>query len=235
MINKELLQRYSAKFGVELDEKALNNFDNYAQLLVETNKVMNLTAITEPDEIVIKHFIDSLATLKYVDIPEGASMIDVGTGAGFPGVPLLIARNDIKLTLLDSLNKRIGFLESVVDSCNLSAEFVHSRAEDAGREECFRETFDFATARAVAPLNILAEYCLPFVKVGGCFVALKGSEDETEDSKNAITLLGGGIEQNVSYKLPNGNPRTIVIIKKISQTPTKYPRKPKKIASSPLG
>ena len=235
MINKELLIKHSAELGVNLDEKALNNFDKYAQLLVETNRVMNLTAITEPDEIVIKHFIDSLALLKYVDIPEGASMIDVGTGAGFPGVPLLIARNDIKLTLLDSLNKRIGFLEAVVEDCGLNAEFIHSRAEDAGKEDGFRETFDFATARAVAPLNILAEYCLPFVKIGGYFVALKGSEDETEASKNAITLLGGEIERNVSYKLPNGDPRTMVIIKKISQTPTKYPRKPKKIAVSPLG
>ena len=234
MINKELLKQYAKDFGVFLDETALESFDKYAKTLVETNKVMNLTAICEPDEIVIKHFIDSLALLKYSDIPEDASIIDVGTGAGFPGVPLLIARNDIKLTLLDSLQKRLGFLESVLDECNLSAELIHSRAEDAGQNSVLRETFDFATARAVAPLNILAEYCLPFVKTGGYFIALKGSGEEIQTAQNAVTLLGGRIEGNVSYKLPNSDPRSIVIIKKISQTPTKYPRKPKKIASSPL-
>ena len=234
MINKELLKQYAKDFGVFLDETALESFDKYAKTLVETNKVMNLTAICDPDEIVIKHFIDSLALLKYSDIPEDASIIDVGTGAGFPGVPLLIARNDIKLTLLDSLQKRLGFLESVLDECNLSAELIHSRAEDAGQNSVLRETFDFATARAVAPLNILAEYCLPFVKTGGYFIALKGSGEEIQTAQNAVTLLGGRIEGNVSYKLPNSDPRSIVIIKKISQTPTKYPRKPKKIASSPL-
>ena len=234
MINKELLKEYAQSFGVSLDETALENFDKYAGLLVETNRVMNLTAITEPDEIVIKHFVDSLAFLNYVPLEDGATVIDVGTGAGFPGVPLLIAKSDIKLTLLDSLSKRLGFLDEVINSCNLSAQLIHARAEDAGKEAELRETFDYATARAVAPLNVLAEYCLPFVKVGGYFIALKGSEDETQSSKNAVSLLGGEIEENVSYKLPNGDPRSIVIIKKISQTPTQYPRKPKKIASSPL-
>lgn len=235
MINKELLKEYAQSFGVNLDENALECFDKYAEILVETNKVMNLTAITEPDEIVIKHFTDSLAFLKYVSLGDGASVVDVGTGAGFPGVPLLIANNNIRLTLLDALSKRLSFLETVLESCNLSAELVHARAEDAGHDGKLRETFDFATARAVAPLNVLAEYCLPLVKTGGYFAALKGSEDETESSKNAVSLLGGEIEDIVSYKLPNGDPRSIVIIKKISQTPTQYPRKPKKIASSPLG
>lgn len=234
MINKELLKEYSESLDVFLDEKALESFDKYASLLVETNKVMNLTAITEPDEIVIKHFIDSLEILKYVNISEGASIIDIGTGAGFPGVPLLIAKNDIRLTLLDSLSKRLNFLSSVLEECNLSAELVHARAEDGGRDGNLRETFDFATARAVAPLNVLAEYCLPFVKVGGYFAALKGSGEETESAKNAASLLGGEITDTVSYKLPNSDPRSIVIIKKISQTPTAYPRKPKKIAASPL-
>ena len=233
MINKELLMKYCDEVGIVLDERALESFDKYAKMLVETNKVMNLTAITEPDEIVVKHFIDSLELLRFVDIPESASIIDVGTGAGFPGIPLLIARNDIKLTLLDSLQKRLGFLESVLDECNLGAELVHSRAEDAGNS-VLRETFDFAAARAVAPLNVLSEYCLPFVKVGGYFVALKGSGEETGSAKNAVSLLGGRIEDNVSYKLPNFDPRAMVIIKKISQTPTNYPRKPKKLASSPL-
>jgi len=234
MINIELLKDYCLEIGVKLDDDALKYFDIYANELVETNKVMNLTAITDADGIVLKHFVDSLEFLRFVDIPEGASFIDVGTGAGFPGVPLLIARNDIKLTLLDSLNKRIEFLKSVIDVCNLTADFVHGRAEDAGKDKVLRETFDFATARAVAPLNVLAEYCLPFVKVGGYFVAMKGSEDETEGAKNAVSQLGGAFEDTVSYKLPNGDGRTIVIIKKISQTPTQFPRKPKKIASAPL-
>ena len=235
MINEEKLKEYAAELGVELDENAAFNFSRYSDMLVEVNSYMNLTAITESDEILIKHFVDSLEFLKYVDIPNGASLIDVGTGAGFPGVPLLLARNDIKVTFLDSLNKRLGFIEDVLNECNLKADFVHARAEDAGNDDALRETFDFATARAVAPLNVLAEYCLPFVKVGGSFVALKGSEDETESSKNAVALLGGEITDNVSYKLPNGDPRTIVVVKKISQTPTAYPRKPKKIARAPLG
>ncbi len=234
MINKDLLRDYCSEIGVELDEKALNGFDFYANTLVETNKVMNLTAITEPDEIVVKHFVDSLEFLRFVDIPKGAKIIDVGTGAGFPGLPLLLAREDLKLTLLDSLKKRIDFLESVVCGCGKEAQLIHSRAEDAGQNKVLRETFDFATARAVAPLNVLAEYCLPFVKEGGYFVALKGSEDETEGAKNAVSLLGGRFEDIVSYKLPNGDQRTIVIIKKISQIPTIYPRKPKKITSTPL-
>ena len=235
MINRELLKSLSMDIGIQLDEIALNNFDKFAEALVETNKVMNLTAITEPDEIVVKHFVDSLELLRYVDMPKDASLIDVGCGAGFPGIPIQIARPDLRISLIDSLKKRIDFVNKVIDDCSLDAVAWQSRAEDAAHYALNREDFDFATARAVAPLNILAEYCLPFVKVGGYFIALKGSEDETEASKNAITLLGGKIEQNVSYKLPNGDPRTIVIIKKISQTPTKYPRKPKKIAASPLG
>ena len=234
MINKKLLKEYAKDYGVNLDERALECFDKYAELLCETNKVMNLTAITEPEEIVIKHFIDSLAILKYVDIPMYSSIIDVGTGAGFPGLPLQIARCDLDVTLLDSLNKRILFLENVIEQCELDTVAYHSRAEDAGHDELFRECYDFATARAVAPLNVLAEYCLPFVKVGGYFVALKGSTDEIEEARGAVSKLEGVIEDIVSYKLPNGDPRSIVIIKKISQTPTAYPRKPKKIASSPL-
>ena len=236
MINKDLLKQYCDIIGVELNESALERFDKYADILVETNKVMNLTAITQPDEIVVKHFVDSLEILSFADIGSGAEIIDVGTGAGFPGVPLLIARSDIKLTLLDSLQKRLGFLENVLDECSLSAQLVHSRAEDSGKDKALRETFDFATARAVAPLNVLAEYCLPFVKLGGSFIALKGNDTtDIAQGERAVSLLGGEITDNVSYKLPNGDPRTLVIIKKISQTSTEYPRKPKKIAQSPLG
>jgi 16S rRNA (guanine527-N7)-methyltransferase len=234
MINKQLLFQQSTELGIDLSDTALNNFDIYANELVEWNQKMNLTAITEPDDIVIKHFVDSIMLLKYADVPQGAKIIDVGTGAGFPGVPLKIAREDIELTLMDSLNKRLIFLEDVIDKCSLSAELIHSRAEDLGKNEDFREKFDIATARAVAPLNVLCEYCMPFVKVGGTFVALKGSSDEVSTADNAIKELGGEIIKDVSYKLSNGDGRSVVSIKKISQTPTKYPRKSKKISTQPL-
>lgn len=228
MINKDLLKQYSPA----LNDEALDNFDIYARLLVEWNEKMNLTGITEPDEIVIKHFVDSLYLLDYIG--DAKSIIDVGTGAGFPGMPAIIARPDMSVTLMDSLQKRLSFLDAVLCETKLDAELVHSRAEDLGQDTDYREKYDVATARAVAPLNVLAEYCMPFVKVGGLFVALKGSEDETEQSKNAISTLGGEIEQNVSYKLPNGDSRSIVVVRKISQTPTQYPRRSKKITTKPL-
>ncbi len=230
MINKDLLRDYRP----DVSDKQAEQFDIYADTLVQWNEKMNLTGITEPDEIVIKHFVDSLMLLDYCDIPQGASVIDVGTGAGFPGIPLLIARNDIKLTLMDSLQKRLIFLDEVLRQTGLSAETVHARAEELGNDKAYREEFDFATARAVAPLNILCEYCLPFVKVGGYFAALKGSNDEITDADNAISELGGKLVSNTAYKLPNNDGRSIVIIKKISQTPTRYPRRSKKIQNSPL-
>ena len=234
MINKELLYNEAAAIGVLLDGTALDNFDLYAELLVETNRVMNLTGITEPEEIVIKHFIDSLELLKYAEIIEGARIIDVGTGAGFPGVPLLIARGDLDVTLLDSLQKRLGFLESVLDSCKLEARLIHMRAEDGGQDKGLRETFDVATARAVAPLNVLSEYLLPYVKVGGAMYALKGTGEDVSLAEPAIAALGGKIEDELHYELPNGDKRIIVYVKKISQTPTQYPRKSKKITAKPL-
>ncbi|MBQ9517179.1 MAG: 16S rRNA (guanine(527)-N(7))-methyltransferase RsmG [Eubacterium sp.] len=234
MINKDLLKRYAQEIGVSLDATALDRFDVYAKLLVETNKVMNLTGITEPDEIVVKHFIDSLELLKYADIPQGASMIDVGTGAGFPGVPLLIARPDIRLTLLDSLQKRLNFLDNVLNECGLEAELLHLRAEGGGKDARLRETYDIATARAVAPMNVLAEYLLPYVKVGGSMYALKGTGENIADSAQAVEALGGEIAEEYTFELPNGDSRSIVYVKKISQTPTQYPRKSKKITAKPL-
>ncbi|MBE6816373.1 MAG: 16S rRNA (guanine(527)-N(7))-methyltransferase RsmG [Ruminococcaceae bacterium] len=234
MINKELLKTLSDDIGVSLDSEALLRFDTYAEELVETNKVMNLTGITKPDEIVLKHFVDSLELLKYAQISVGASVIDVGTGAGFPGVPLLIARGDIQLTLLDSLQKRLSFLQKVLDVCKLSANCVHMRAEDGGKDLSLRETFDIATARAVAPLNILAEYTLPFVKVGGALYALKGTGEDIKLSEAAIRELGGELAAEYQYELPNGDKRMIVYVKKISQTPTRYPRKAKKITANPF-
>lgn len=230
MINKELLRSHIDY----LSDEALEQFDIYAKELVEWNEKMNLTGITEPDEIVIKHFVDSLALLDYAEVNDNMSVIDVGTGAGFPGVPLLIAKPNIKLTLMDSLNKRLNFLDNVLQKTNLSAELVHARAEELAHDEAYREMYDIATARAVAPMNVLCEYTLPFVKVGGYLVALKGSMDDTSPADNAISELGGELIDNVSYKLPNGDPRSIVIVKKISQTATKYPRRAKKITTKPL-
>ena len=230
MINKALLKSLCPF----LNDEQLEQFDVYAELLVEWNSKMNLTAITEPDEIVIKHFADSLAFLEHAVLPENARVIDVGTGAGFPTVPLLIARPDIKLTLLDALNKRLTFLDEVLKKCGLTAELVHSRAEELGKNNEYRERYDIATARAVAPMNVLSEYCLPFVKVGGCFAALKGSNDDVSAAEKAINELGGKLESNVSYKLSNGDNRSIVLVRKISQTSTRYPRNNKKIATKPL-
>lgn len=233
-MNEQLLKHEAELLGITLDSYAVDRFDMYAEKLITWNSKMNLTAITDPDEIVIKHFADSLAILKYVDIPQNARVVDVGTGAGFPGLPLFFARPDIQLTLVDSLHKRLVFIKEVLHASGLYAERVHERAEILGKDDDYRETFDIATARAVAPLNVLCEYCLPFVKEGGLFVAMKGSEDEVPAAANAIKVLGGELVSNVSYKLSTGDNRHLVVIKKISQTPTKYPRKSKKIDTKPL-
>ncbi len=233
MIDKAFLYQKANEYGMELSEHQLNQFDVYADLLVEWNHYMNLTGITEPDKIVIKHFIDSLLLTGYFDINRAETVIDVGTGAGFPSVPLLIYKPELKLTLMDSLKKRLTFLEEVLNKTGLNAKAVHMRAEDAGRSNIYREAYDLACARAVAPMNVLAEYCLPFVKVGGYFVALKGANDDVTSAKNAIEELGGSLIDYVSYKLEDEN-RSIAIVKKISQTMTKYPRNTKKISSKPL-
>ena len=162
------------------------------------------------------------------------TVIDVGAGAGFPSVPLLIYNPDLCLTMMDAINKRLTFLDTAIHAIGLEANLVHARAEDSGQDKNYREMFDLATARAVAPMNVLAEYCLPFVKVGGYFVALKGSNDDTEQAKDAIATLGGEVVSNVSYKLNATEPRSIVVVKKISQTPTQFPRKAKKISAKPL-
>lgn len=234
MINKELLKNTAGEIGIELSDLQLKQFDKYAELLVDWNTKMNLTGITEPDEIVIKHFVDCLYIFKYTDFPENASVIDVGTGAGFPGIVMLIARPDLQLVLLDSLQKRLNFLQAVLDELKLNATLVHARCEDAGKKVEYRERFDFAVARAVAPLNILCEYCLPFVKQNGLFVSMKGAKDERAIANNACSLLGAELENNFSYKLVEENSRNIVHYKKISQTATKYPRNSAKISKQPL-
>ena len=234
MIDKNRLCSLAKENGIILDDTALDRFDTYAELLVEWNGKMNLTAITEPEEIEVKHFLDCLMLPKYFNLDYIQTVIDVGAGAGFPSVPLLIYRPNLCLTMMDAINKRLTFLDTAVHALGLEAQLIHERAEAAGQDENYREKFDLATARAVAPMNVLAEYCLPFVKVGGYFVALKGSNDDTEEAKNAIATLGGEIVDNISYKLNGTEPRSIVVIKKISQTPTQFPRKSKKISTKPL-
>ena len=234
MIDKERLHTLAMQNGIELDQTALDRFDTFAELLVEWNGKMNLTAITEPEEIEVKHFLDCLMLPKYFDLSNTKTVIDVGAGAGFPSVPLLIYNPDLCLTMMDAINKRLTFLDTAVHAIGLEANLVHARAEDSGQDKNYREMFDLATARAVAPMNVLAEYCLPFVKVGGYFVALKGSNDDTEQAKEAIATLGGEVVSNVSYKLNGTEPRSIVVVKKISQTPTQFPRKAKKISAKPL-
>lgn len=234
MIDKNRLCSLAKENGIILDDTALDRFDTYAELLVEWNGKMNLTAITEPEEIEVKHFLDCLMLPKYFNLDYIQTVIDVGAGAGFPSVPLLIYKPDLCLTMMDAINKRLTFLDTAVHALGLEAQLIHERAEVAGQDENYREMFDLATARAVAPMNVLAEYCLPFVKVGGYFVALKGSNDDTEEAKNAIATLGGEIVDNISYKLNGTEPRSIVVIKKISQTPTQFPRKSKKISTKPL-
>lgn len=235
---KETLIEASTEIDIGLTEKQIVKFKNFSDFLIEKNKVMNLTAITEPKEIALKHFVDSLAILKYCNLKENSKIADVGCGAGFPGHPLKIVRQDLELTSIDSLQKRLTFLAELEEKLQMkNCSEVHLRAEEAGANKEYREKFDYSFARAVAKLRVLAEYCLPLVKVGGEFIAMKGSEcdEEIEESKNAIKLLGGNIEKVIEYNLPTtDNKRTIVIIKKIQQSSLKYPRINGKISKSPL-
>ena len=235
-IDKELLQVKAEIFGVELDEEALERFNIYARLLVEWNEKINLTAITDPEDIVMKHFVDSLTIFNAVNIPTGATVVDVGTGAGFPGLAMLIARPDLKVTLMDSINKKLNVIRDILENINLSANVVHIRAEEAGQSKEYREKFDFATARAVSNLRDLSEYCLPFVKKGGYFISMKSAkaDEEIAEGSKAIKVLGGEIEEKNTFHLFDYGERTIISIKKISTTPAKYPRPSAKIAKNPI-
>lgn len=236
MIDFNKLTAQCAPFGVTPDQMALERLDRYAQLLVEWNQRMNLTAITEPDAIVTRHFADSASFFAAVSPKQGARLIDVGSGAGFPGMVLKILRPDLSVTLLDATNKRITFLSAVAEELGLEIEALHSRAEDAAAKPQYRAAFDFATARAVAELRVLAEYCLGFVKVGGQFVAMKGqlSQEELSAAANALGVMGGKKEAIKSLTLADGSERCLLTVKKISQTPTKYPRCSAQISKKPL-
>ena len=219
--------------GLELSSEQYEKFDIYAEFLVEYNENINLTAITEPMEILCKHFIDSACLMKYIDIKHDSTLIDVGTGAGFPSVPLKIMRPDIKITLLDSLNKRIDFLKQLCKKLNIEADFIHGRAEDFGKLSEYREMFAYSCARAVANLSTLSELCIPFVKIGGTFISMKGPTENVSRGTNAIELLGAKIENVSDYTLFDEQ-RRIIQIKKISQTPTKYPRNSAQIKKKTL-
>lgn len=240
MDNKKIeqLEEGIRQLGLNLSTDQLNQFITYYEILVEWNQVMNLTAITEFDEVVQKHFVDSLSIVKAVDMKEKLNIIDIGTGAGFPGIPIKIAFPHVEVVLLDSLNKRIQFLNEVIQTLQLKGiRAVHGRAEDFSRNKEYREVFDLGVSRAVANLASLAEYCMPYVKVGGTFLPYKSGkiEEELEQSKKAIHVLGGKIEDKVLFQLPNSDiERAFVKIKKVQSTPKSYPRKAGMPTKSPI-
>jgi len=227
MNNKQLLKDLSKQINIELTDEQINEFEQYQDLLLEWNEKINLTAITEENDIIIKHFVDSLTISKY--FKDNDKIMDVGTGAGFPGIPLKIANKTLKVTLLDSLNKRIIYLNDVIKKLGLNdVETIHGRAEELSRNPKYREQYDAVTARAVANLKTLSEYCIPFVKVGGLFVCMKGSniEEEMNNAKEHIKELGCKIEEIMEFDLPETDmKRNIIIMKKIKNTDKKYPRK----------
>ena len=212
-----------SEHGLTLTPELYRKLNIYADFLVEYNQNVNLTAITAPEDILLKHFIDSILICKYADIPENSAIIDVGTGAGFPSVPLKLYRPDVKITLLDSLNKRITFLTLLCGKLGIEAEFIHGRAEDISKNSEYREKFDISCARAVANMSLLSELCIPFVKKGGKFISMKGPSEDITLGFNAIKVLGGEVAEDINYRLGSED-RRIVIVKKISQTPPKYPR-----------
>lgn len=238
MIFTEAMERATAAYGCSICPEQLQAFTAYYELLVDWNTRINLTAITEPEQVAVKHMIDSVSCHDPAVFFAGARVIDVGTGAGFPGLPLKIFQPDLQLTLLDSLNKRVKFLQTVADALLLpDIAVIHARAEEGARSKAYREMFDVAVSRAVARLPVLCEYCLPFVKVGGYFVALKGMQygAEAEEAKKAVFLLGGKIEQIRPIKLPGlEDTRAVIYIKKVKKTPAVYPRKAGTPEKNPL-
>ncbi|MCR5631929.1 MAG: 16S rRNA (guanine(527)-N(7))-methyltransferase RsmG [Eubacterium sp.] len=234
---------YAQLMGIELDDNQLRQFETYMNMVIEKNKVMNLTAITEPEEFSLIHFADSLSLIPAVSAAapltkENASVIDVGTGAGFPAIPLKIAFPNMKLTLLDSLNKRVTFLDSVVEQLELKkVTTIHARAEEGGRQKNLRDNFDFVLSRAVANLSVLTEYCLPYAKVGGLFISYKSGdiEEELKEAKHAISVLGGKLEDVIHFQLADTDiNRSFVLIRKEKATPKAYPRKAGTAKKSPL-
>ncbi len=239
----ELLTKLFKEIGIELTNYQCKQFQQYYEMIIERNKVMNLTSITEYKEVLVKHFIDSLSIIRVIDFNKNLKVIDVGTGAGFPGIPLKIIFPHLELVLLDSLNKRIKFLDDVIDELELnnkefgSIKTIHGRAEDFGQNHDYREKFDLSVSRAVANLSTLSEYCLPFVKTGGFFVSYKAGniEDEVKDAKNSVKTLGGEFLEINSFQLPLSDiDRNLIKIRKKSKTPKKFPRNPGKVKNNPI-
>lgn len=225
---KEKLYELCKNNEIDLSDKQLEQFQIFYDYMIEMNQVMNLTSITEEDEVILKHFYDSMSVVKYYDFESGEHVIDVGTGAGFPGIPLAILLPKIQFTLMDSLNKRITFLKNVVEKCGLkNVECIHSRAEELAKDEEYREKYDICVSRAVANLSVLLEYCIPFIKKGGKFISYKSisSEEELTDSKNAQNKLCCKLKNNISFELPDtDNKRNFLIFEKFDHTASKYPR-----------
>lgn len=236
--NLEKFKNGLQQLHIELSEKQMEQFLQYYDMLVEKNKVMNLTAITEFDEVVEKHFLDSVSLTKKIDLHQPLKVLDLGTGAGFPGIPLKIVFPELEITLMDSLNKRVLFLQDVISSLQLQdIEAVHGRAEEAARNKKYREGFDLCVSRAVANISTLSEYCLPFVKIGGSFISYKSStiEDELEDGKKGIAILGGKVKDVYKFTLPDSElQRSFVVIQKEKKTPKAYPRKAGTPSKDPL-
>lgn len=221
-------------YDLDVSRETYAKMEEYAAFLVDYNQKVNLTAVTGGDEILRKHFLDSCLLARYVSIPQGSRLLDIGSGAGFPGVPLKLLRNDLHITLLDSLQKRIAFLELLCQRLDVSCTCRHGRAEQDAKLPDMREQFDIVTARAVASLPTLAEYALPFVKVGGIWAAMKGPGESVKPALQAIRMLGGHLEETIPYQLPGGDARVIYVVKKVSQTLTKYPRNSSQIKQKPL-
>ena len=232
----EMLRQWCQQNEIPISEQQLLQFQTYASLLQEWNQKMNLTAITDDEGIAVKHFIDSISLLKYDPINAPLKLVDIGTGAGFPGIPLKIMRPSLELTLLDSLNKRLIFLDTVCQTLHLNVNLVHTRAEEGCLKPEFREQFDIAVSRAVAGLPALCEYCLPYVKKNGRFFAMKGPDADQEllASQKALSVLGGALEKRHSLTLPDGSQRSILIIAKTGHTPPQYPRRGQKINKHPI-
>ena len=236
--NLEKFKNGLQQLHIELSEKQMEQFLQYYEMLVEKNKVMNLTAITEFDKVVEKHFLDSVSLTQQLDLHQPLKVLDLGTGAGFPGIPLKIVFPELEITLMDSLNKRVLFLQDVISSLQLeNIEAVHGRAEEAARNKKYRESFDLCVSRAVANISTLSEYCLPFVKIGGSFISYKSStiEDELKDGKKGIAILGGKVKDVYKFTLPDSKlQRSFVIIEKEKKTPKAYPRKAGTPSKDPL-
>ncbi len=232
----EILDECFKESGIFLNKIQIDKFYDYAMVLIEWNKKVNLTSIVDFKEIIVKHFLDSIIIDKFVDFKGYKKLIDIGTGAGFPSIPLKIVYNNLDITMLDCLNKRILFLKEVLNIINIKGEIIHGRAEEISHKQEYREQYDISVARAVSNISNLVEFCLPYTKIGGYFLAFKGGDilEEVEKSKGAIDILGGKIEKIYEYDLTKDYKRSLVVIKKVSQTNTRYPRKYSKILKKSL-